>query len=133
MSSSYTLSVHLPAAPDVVEPRVRDALAAQGFGVLSEIDVQATLAEKIGHSMGAYKILGACNPRLAARAVTADPDIGALLPCNVLVRGTDDGGTDVVAVDPLTMLTLGPDALAEVATEARDLLGEALRMLEDPA
>jgi uncharacterized protein (DUF302 family) len=99
--------------------RVTEALKTEGFGILSQIDVQAALREKIGENIPAYRILGACNPKLAHRAVTSDPDIGRFLPCNVLVREDGPGQVAVVFADPL-MLTAESDnpQLKEVASEA---------------
>ncbi len=129
MSQSYTITVTVPEAPAEAERRVREALAEQGFGVLSEIDVESALREKLGEEIGAYKILGACNPALANRAIAADRDIGALLPCNVLLRANPDGGTDVAAADPQAMLSLGAAGLEEVASEARQRIRTALDSL----
>lgn len=127
--TTYTLTVHLDVPVDEADPRVREALADQGFGILTEIDVQATLEEKLGHEMAPYRILGACNPPLARDAIAADPDVGALLPCNVVLRATSDGGTDVAAADPAVMLDIAGDALAAVAEDARDRLQAALAAL----
>ncbi len=127
----YTLTITLEDGPAEAEQRVRDALAAQGFGVLSEIDVQAALRDKLGEEIGAYKILGACNPPLASRAIAADADIGALLPCNVLLRANPDGGTDVAAADPRAMLSLGAAGLEDVAAEARERIEAALAALSE--
>lgn len=113
-----------------VEGRVRAALKDEGFGVLTEIDVQATLAEKLGHEMEPYLILGACNPALAKRAIEVAPDIGAFLPCNVMLRANATGGTDVVAVDPRAMLAVASEGLGEVAEEARERLLRALDALQ---
>ena len=130
-TAPYTLHIHLHDDPATVEPRVREALAAAGFGILSEIDVQATLRDKLGEDIGAYTILGACNPPLARQAITADPDIGALLPCNVVVRAGAQGGTDVLAADPDAMLALSDAAaLTDVAADARQRLQQALQRLE---
>jgi uncharacterized protein (DUF302 family) len=129
MSETYTITVTVPDDPQQAEARVREALAEQGFGVLSEIDVEAALRTKLGEEIGAYKILGACNPPLAKRAIEADPDIGALLPCNVLVRANPDGGTDVAAADPAAMLSLAADGVDEVAAEARERIVKALDAL----
>ncbi|MFH8451171.1 DUF302 domain-containing protein [Streptomyces fungicidicus] len=108
---------------------VRQALADQGFGVLTEIDVTATLKAKLGHHMEDYLILGACNPPLAHRALEADRSIGLLLPCNVVVRREGDH-TVVQALDPGTMVTLtGLDALEPVAGEATARLDAALNAL----
>ena len=123
---SYTMTVTVDAGPAEAEARIRDALKDEGFGILSEIDVEAALREKLGEEIGAYKILGACNPPLAKRAIGADPDIGALLPCNVVVRANPSGGTDIVAADPMSMLELGAADLDDVATEARAGIQRAL-------
>jgi len=108
---------------------VREALAAQGFGVLTEIDVTATLKAKLGHDMEDYLILGACNPPLAHRALDADRSIGLLLPCNVVVRREGDH-TLVQALDPNAMVALtGLPALQPVADEAAARLDAALAAL----
>lgn len=114
---SLTETTDLPF-DDAVE-RVRAELAAEGFGVLCEIDVRATLRAKLGIEREPYVILGACNPPLAHRALEAEPDLGVLLPCNVAVY--EDGGRTVVsAVDAERMLSLvGNDELAGVAEEVR--------------
>lgn len=123
-----TFRTHLTAEPHDVDSRVRDALAAEGFGILSEIDVQATLRSNLGEDIGAYTIPGACNPPLARQAIAAD--IGALLPCNVVVRAGANGGTDVLAADPDAMLELSAaDGLAEVAADAKQRLERALASL----
>ena len=113
---------------DVVED-VRAALKDQGFGVLTEIDVQATMREKLGEQTGPYVILGACNPPLAHRALTAEPSIGLLLPCNVVVR--EHGGYTVVeALDPAVMVAFtGKSELGPVAAEAKTRLTAMLDAL----
>ena len=106
---------------DAVE-RVREELKTEGFGVLCEIDVQATLREKLGVEQEPYVILGACNPPLAHRALTAEPDLGTLLPCNVVVYRRE-GETHISAIDAERMLSIvGNDELAAVATEVREKL-----------
>jgi uncharacterized protein (DUF302 family) len=128
--SDYTLHTSLDADLDDAEERVRAALKEEGFGVLTEIDVRATLQDKLGVEVAGYRILGACNPGLAHRGLQADPDLGALLPCNVVVRDAGDGRTDVLAADPLAMLGISAAAgLGEVASEAREALERALARL----
>ncbi|HJW71944.1 MAG TPA: DUF302 domain-containing protein [Geothrix sp.] len=87
-----------------LEDRVRKALADQGFGILTEIDVQATLRSKLGAEIGPYKILGACNPAFAKGALEMEARIGVMLPCNVLLRGVE-GGTEISIVDPVASMT----------------------------
>ena len=109
---------------------VADALRAEGFGVLTEIDVQATLREKLGIEREPYLILGACNPQLAHRALEADPSVGALLPCNVVLRPEGDG-TRVEIMDPEAALELvGRGPVASVAAEARERLIRVTRAVE---
>jgi uncharacterized protein (DUF302 family) len=103
---------------DAVE-QVREELKAEGFGILCEIDVQATLREKLAVEQEPYVILGACNPPLAHRALTAEPDLGTLLPCNVVVY-LRDGQTHISAIDAERMLSIvGNDELAPIAAEVR--------------
>lgn len=119
------------AFEDAVE-RVREGLAAEGFGVLCEIDVQATLKAKLGVDGDRYLILGACNPTLAHRALQAEPDLGVLLPCNVIVY-EHDGGTRVSAVDAERMLSIvGRDELEPIAAEVRTKLGRVVEQIVTP-
>lgn len=105
--------------------RVTDALKANGFGVLTKIDIQQTLKKKINADFRPYVILGACNPKLAHKALQNEPSIGLLLPCNVVVQEAD-GGSLVSFADPKAMFELVPDApIEDVATEARRLLENA--------
>jgi uncharacterized protein (DUF302 family) len=113
----YTLSRTTAHAFDEAVARVRDELAAEGFGVLCDIDVQATLRAKLGIERDRYVILGACNPPLAHRALEQEPELGVLLPCNVVVY-EQDGETHVSAVDAERMLSIvGREELGEVAAE----------------
>lgn len=126
----YGITIRLDTPFDEAIERVRAALADQGFGVLTEIDVQATLQEKLGEQMEPYLILGACNPPLAHRALGADRQIGLLLPCNVVVR-TAEGRTLVEALDPLVMVDIsGQPGLEQVAIEVRERLQAALKALQ---
>ncbi|WP_026535182.1 DUF302 domain-containing protein [Arthrobacter sp. H14] len=133
MSYTHTVTVNLSYA-DAVE-RTKEALSEQGFGILSEIDVRSTFENKLGteagDELGDYIILGACNPSLAQRGLTAEPDLGALLPCNVVVRrGPSDGTTVVQTIDPQTMVQLsGTDAVQDVANDADTRLRAALAQL----
>ena len=129
----YTITATIPLPfPEAVE-RVRAALAEQGFGILTEIDVRRTFENKLGadaaEAVGDYLILGACNPSLAQRAIAAEPKIGALLPCNVVVRHGEAPGTSIVeAIDPQTMVQLsGSPAVQDVADQAGGRLRAALR------
>jgi uncharacterized protein (DUF302 family) len=127
--TSYTFGVHLTTPFATTRELVREALRAEGFGVLTEIDVAATLHDRLGIEREPYVILGACNPPLAHRALEADPSIGALLPCNVVVR-SDAAGTIVEAMDPQAALGLVDDpAIVAVAAEARERLRRAIHAL----
>lgn len=130
---SYALSTTLHTTFDEAVERTRKALVDQGFGVLTEIDMKATLKAKLGEDIEDYLILGACNPPLAHRAVSADRQIGLLLPCNVAVRAGADADTVIVdAMDPQVMVQLsdGP-GIGEVAAEAAAKLQAALDALAD--
>jgi uncharacterized protein (DUF302 family) len=126
----YGLLVRCDATLVDAETRLRDALQAEGFGIISEIDIAAILSEKIGLQRPPYKVLGACNPGLAARALEAEADMGVLLPCNVAIY-TDGDTTVVEAIDPDTMARLSshPDVVG-IAAEARERIGRALATFE---
>ena len=127
----YGITIRTSAPFADAAARVREALKAQGFGVLTEIDVQAILRDKLGQDMEPYLILGACNPALAHRALTADRRIGLLLPCNVVIRA-EAAGTVIEALDPQTMVTVaGRPSLQPVADEAATRLRAALNALRD--
>jgi uncharacterized protein (DUF302 family) len=127
---AYGMSVTLATGyADAVE-RTRAALAEQGFGVLTEIDVAATMKAKLDVDLPPYVILGACNPPLAYRAINAEASIGLLLPCNVVVRTVDEQHTRVEAMDPDVMVKVtGDPELGAVADEAKVKLSAALRAL----
>lgn len=124
---AYTINRLIEDADfDAVDARTRAALAAKGFGVLTEIDVEATMKKKLGVDMPAYRILGACNPGMAHQAIGIEPRVGAMLPCNVILRQVE-GGVEVAAIDPVaSMQAIDNDALQAVAGRVRDLLAEAV-------
>lgn len=125
MAQSPTRTLNRPF--DDVVADLPAALKSQGFGVLSDIDMQATLLAKLGVTFRQYRILGACNPPLAHQALSTDLRAGVAMPCNVVVYERDDGQTQVVAVDPLAAMTaVGNAALEGVATQVRDKLTAAL-------
>lgn len=132
---TYTLSTTIDLPWDEAVKRTREALAAQGFGILTEINVRSTFEAKLGaeaaDAVGDYVILGACNPALASRALAAEPEIGALLPCNVVVRRSQDAGvTTIEAIDPQTMVQLSAaPAVKEIADDAGTRLRNALAAL----
>lgn len=130
-STPYALTRPLPGVPfaDAVA-RTRAALATEGFGVLTEIDVRATLKAKLGEDVREYVILGACNPPLAHRALVADPGVGLLLPCNVVVSADDAGGSIVAAADPRALFgVVGSPGMEGIADEVRERLLRALDAL----
>jgi len=103
--AAYAMTITLPGTIAVIKDKVQQALKAQGFGILIEIDVQQTLRDKIGFAMEPYLILGACNPQLASQALTADRALGLLLPCNVVLREID-GAVEVSILDPEAMFAV---------------------------
>lgn len=127
---AYSIAVTSDRDFDTTVAATREALSAEGFGVLTEIDLAKTLKEKIGADLDPYLILGACRPPLAQQAVAADPSVGTLLPCNVVVRVEGDHVV-VEALDPKIMAQLAEgDALAEVTADAAERLTRALRTLK---
>jgi uncharacterized protein (DUF302 family) len=134
MSIALSTTLHTSFADAVT--RTRDALAQQGFGVLTEIDMKATLKAKLGEDMEEYVILGACNPPLAHRAVNADRQIGLLLPCNVVVRTdlADDESVIVEAMNPQILVEVtGEPALREIADEVTTKMQAAIDSLHATA
>lgn len=128
MDYVHSTTMDVPYAEAVTA--VRQALAEQGFGVLTEIDVKATLHEKLGADMENYTILGACNPVLAQRALDIEREIGALLPCNIVVRQRDEKSSLVHILDPQVMVSLpGRDEVQPIADEAVRRLGAAMASL----
>lgn len=112
----YSFNVTIDATMEEAETKVRDALMAEGFGVLTEIDVQKVMKAKLDYDRTGYKILGACNPSLAKEAIDAEPDIGLLLPCNVLLREEEGGKVNVGFMDPVAVLGMVDNPhIAEVA------------------
>ena len=130
MGSHYGFGTTLHAPYEEVIPHVKEALKAEGFGVLTEIDMRRTLRDKLGAEMEPYLILGACNPVLAHRALEQEPEIGLLLPCNVVVRTVDDGCRVEIA-DPEAMLGIvGKEQLDIIAKEAKQRLLRVIAALE---
>lgn len=129
-TKSYTMTTTLNRGYEDSVADTRKALTDVGFGVLTEIDIQTTLKNKLGVDVPAQIILGACRPPLAHRALEAEPSVAALLPCNVVVRDIGDGQTVVEVIDPEMMMSVtSAPALAEVAAEAKDRLQKALLAL----
>ncbi len=125
-------TIQLKTDFDTALVRATSALQAEGFGVLTEIDVKETMKKKLGVDFRPYKILGACNPLLAHRALTAAPEAGLLLPCNVTVSQIADGICEISLVDPLAMLGVIPNpALQPIAEEARERLERVAAALEE--
>ncbi|MDN5788858.1 DUF302 domain-containing protein [Pseudorhodobacter sp.] len=124
---AYTINrLIADAGFDAVDARTRAALGDKGFGILTEIDVKATMKKKLDVDMPAYRILGACNPKMAHQAIGMEPRLGAMLPCNVILREVD-GGIEVSAIDPVaSMQAIDNAALHAVAGQVRDLLAEAV-------
>jgi uncharacterized protein (DUF302 family) len=127
---SYYMSITMNGDLSSVEEQVREALKEEGFGVLTEIDVQATMKKKMEADMQPYKILGACHPPSAYKAIQAEDKIGTMLPCNVILQ-EKEGKVEVSAVDPIaSMQAIENDQLGGVATDVRDRLKKVLEHLE---
>ncbi len=130
----YKFSITMSGSLADNEQMVVDALKTEGFGVLTEIDIKETLKKKLGVDKRPYKILGACNPPLANQALNAEPDIGLLLPCNVVLRETENGDTIVAFMDPEAVLTLvDRDDVAVLAGEVKQRLQRVSQALQKTA
>ena len=128
----YCFKVQLNIDFEGALERVTVALKEQGFGILTEIDVTATLKKKLNADFRPYRILGACNPPFAYRALQAEPLIGAMLPCNVVVQQLDDGIIEVAAVDPMaSMQAIDNPALAEIAAEVQQKMKTVISLLHE--
>ena len=132
MTAKYGFGTSIPMDFEQAIDVVTEALKQVGFGVLTDIDVQATLKQKLGEDMPSYRILGACNPPLAHRALSAEPSIGLLLPCNVVVRQEDNGTVHVECMDPAAMLDLVDNpAVHALAQDVRQRLDRVLAAVAD--
>lgn len=110
--------------------KTEQALKEEGFGILTEIDLKATFKKKLDVDFPNYKILGACNPNFAHKALQAENKIGTMLPCNVIVRENEDGSIEVAAVDPMaSMMAIKNEQLAQIAGEVRDMLARVIKKL----
>jgi uncharacterized protein (DUF302 family) len=128
--ADYHFTTRMPVPLDLAKQRVLKALQDQGFGVLTEIDVQGTLKKKLGIEFKPYLILGACNPQMAYQALQAEDKIGTMLPCNVVLQQLEDGTTEVSAVDPVaSMQAIKNPKLAETAGKVREMLRAVIDQL----
>ena len=128
MTTNLGFDVELPLAFGDAVARVKDALKQEGFGILTEIDLQAAFREKLGREFRPYVILGACNPPLAYSAINADPAVGLLLPCNVTVESVDEQRTVVRLTNPEALLSAAHGTSADLAEVARDARQRMLRV-----
>ncbi|SHK47629.1 DUF302 domain-containing protein [Rhodothermus profundi] len=130
VKTTYYFARTLPIGLEEAEARVRELLQEEGFGVLTEIDVRETLKKKLNIEVRPYRILGACNPHFAHQALQAEPHIGTMLPCNVIVRQTEDGQTEVAAIDPVaSMQAVDNPALRPIAEQVRERLKRIIEKL----
>lgn len=126
----YYISTTLNTSFEEAIAQVTDVLKEQGFGILSDIDVQGVFKKKLDVDFRNYRILGACNPNFAIKAITAEDKIGTMLPCNVLVQEVGEGEIEVSAIDPVASMTaVDNDELEPIAAEVRDRLAEAIKQL----
>lgn len=130
MNSTFGFEIKLDHSYELTIEKVTEALKTEGFGVLTKIDVKATLKEKLGREFRPYAILGACNPPLAYQALSSDPAIGLLLPCNVTVEATDDGGSYVRIADPVVMMGVGVEQNPQLVNVAQDARQKLLRVVQ---
>ncbi|MBI1182909.1 DUF302 domain-containing protein [bacterium] len=127
---SYYFSATLHTGFDEAVEQVKEALKSEGFGVLTQIDIQQTLKAKIGADMKKYLILGACNPQFAHKAIEAEPKVGVFLPCNVLVQENDEGTVEVSAVDPIaSMQAINNPQLGHLAAEVQQKIKRVIALL----
>jgi uncharacterized protein (DUF302 family) len=126
----FTLKRLTHQSYEEVLARIPELLKAEGFGVLTQIDVKETMKQKIGADFRKYKILGACNPQLAHKVLSADLEVGAMLPCNVVVYEGDDGKAVVLAIDPTQAIAAANPAIRPVADEVKERLGRVLSRIE---
>ncbi len=128
---SYHLSIHLDQAFDTALNQVREALLTAGFGIVSDIDLQTTFKNKLQRPFRAYRILGACKPEYAWQALAVEPFLGTLLPCNIVVQESLQGGVDISAIDPMVSLqSVGEGALADMAAKVQFELQNVLNQLK---
>ena len=126
----FTLKKATRQSYEEVLVRIPDLLKAEGFGVLTQIDVKETMKQKIGVEFRKYKILGACNPQLAHKVLSADLEVGTMLPCNVVVYEGDDGKAVVLAIDPTQVIAAANPAIAPIAEQVKDRLKRVLAQIE---
>jgi uncharacterized protein (DUF302 family) len=129
---TYYIAREVPLAFDAAVAATIAALKREGFGVMTDIDVKATIREKLGAEFRPYRILGACNPPLAHRALELEERIGLMLPCNVIVQERKAGGVEVAAIDPVVAMSgVGNEALREVAVEVREKLARVIQSIDE--